>query len=144
MCLLDFGNRETWLRNLHLTGRSIHLLMGESMLLNYYFRFRPNIFLHVTLCTVDLCSCSSNLKLITFSWKLFVSFLLFVPFIRSSMLPFFFFFPCRCLFHGFGSMNSLYLIYTYLSRYYYNKRTKQSNWEKPLELMTPLEVILTQ
>jgi pre-mRNA-processing factor 40 len=36
-------------------------------------------------------------------------------------------------------MNSLYLIYTYLSRYYYNKRTKQSNWEKPLELMTPLE-----
>jgi uncharacterized membrane protein len=62
------------------------------MLLNYYFRFRPNIFLHVTLCTVDLCSCSSNLKLITFSWKLFVSFLLFVPFIRSSMLPFFFFF----------------------------------------------------
>jgi pre-mRNA-processing factor 40 len=24
-------------------------------------------------------------------------------------------------------------------KYYYNKRTKQSNWEKPLELMTPLE-----
>lgn len=24
-------------------------------------------------------------------------------------------------------------------RYYYNKRTKQSSWEKPLELMTPLE-----
>lgn len=27
-----------------------------------------------------------------------------------------------------------------LSRYYYNKKTKQSSWEKPLELMTPLEV----
>lgn len=25
-------------------------------------------------------------------------------------------------------------------RYYYNKRTKQSSWEKPLELMTPIEV----
>nr|GEV95034.1 pre-mRNA-processing protein 40A [Tanacetum cinerariifolium] len=25
-------------------------------------------------------------------------------------------------------------------RYYYNKRTKQSSWEKPMELMTPLEV----
>ncbi|KAL5706674.1 hypothetical protein ACHQM5_024811 [Ranunculus cassubicifolius] len=24
-------------------------------------------------------------------------------------------------------------------RYYYNKNTKQSSWEKPLELMTPLE-----
>ncbi|KAG6674127.1 hypothetical protein I3842_15G026600 [Carya illinoinensis] len=28
------------------------------------------------------------------------------------------------------------------SRYYYNKRTKQSVWEKPAELMTPVEVIL--
>ncbi|KAJ0024473.1 hypothetical protein Pint_08612 [Pistacia integerrima] len=26
-------------------------------------------------------------------------------------------------------------------RYYYNKRTKQSSWEKPLELMTPIEDI---
>lgn len=25
-------------------------------------------------------------------------------------------------------------------RYYYNKRTKQSVWDKPLELMTPIEV----
>lgn len=26
------------------------------------------------------------------------------------------------------------------SRYYYNKKTRQSSWEKPVELMTPLEV----
>jgi hypothetical protein len=26
------------------------------------------------------------------------------------------------------------------SRYYYNKRTKQSSWEKPPDLMTPIEV----
>jgi hypothetical protein len=26
------------------------------------------------------------------------------------------------------------------SRYYYNKKTRQSSWEKPAELMTPLEV----
>lgn len=25
-------------------------------------------------------------------------------------------------------------------RYYYNKKTRQSSWEKPLELMTPIEV----
>lgn len=25
-------------------------------------------------------------------------------------------------------------------RYYYNKKTKQSSWDKPLELMTPTEV----
>ncbi|PPS03321.1 hypothetical protein GOBAR_AA17344 [Gossypium barbadense] len=28
-------------------------------------------------------------------------------------------------------------------RYYYNKRTRQSSWEKPLELMTPIEMILS-
>lgn len=27
-----------------------------------------------------------------------------------------------------------------LFRYFYNKRTKMSSWEKPLELMTPVEV----
>ncbi|XP_039058403.1 transcription elongation regulator 1-like [Hibiscus syriacus] len=25
-------------------------------------------------------------------------------------------------------------------RYYYNKKTRQSSWEKPLELMTPIEI----
>ncbi|RVX22678.1 Pre-mRNA-processing protein 40A [Vitis vinifera] len=25
-------------------------------------------------------------------------------------------------------------------RYYYNKKTRLSSWEKPLELMTPIEV----
>ncbi|KAG6425118.1 hypothetical protein SASPL_115542 [Salvia splendens] len=29
-------------------------------------------------------------------------------------------------------------------RYYYNKATKQSSWEKPLELMTPLECLLLE
>ncbi|KAK6939748.1 WW domain [Dillenia turbinata] len=27
-----------------------------------------------------------------------------------------------------------------ITRYYYNKKTRQSSWEKPLELMTPIEV----
>jgi hypothetical protein len=30
--------------------------------------------------------------------------------------------------------------YHSLSRYFYNKRTKFSSWEKPAEMMTPLEV----
>ncbi|KAL8165977.1 hypothetical protein V2J09_007476, partial [Rumex salicifolius] len=29
-------------------------------------------------------------------------------------------------------------------RYYYNKKTRQSSWEKPLELMTPIEVCLAE
>ena len=38
---------------------------------------------------------------------------------------------------------SLFCLYNFwhdLFRYYYNKKTKLSTWEKPLELMTPIEV----
>lgn len=36
----------------------------------------------------------------------------------------------------------IWLLSLFLSflRYYYNKKTRQSSWEKPAELMTPLEV----
>lgn len=34
----------------------------------------------------------------------------------------------------------LCLTVLHICRYYYNKRTRQSSWEKPLELMTPIEV----
>lgn len=34
---------------------------------------------------------------------------------------------------------SLYTFH-FFYRFYYNKRTKVSSWEKPLELMTPIEV----
>jgi hypothetical protein len=40
----------------------------------------------------------------------------------------------------FGCIYCNFFMYHSSSRYYYNKRTKFSSWEKPAELMTPLEV----
>jgi hypothetical protein len=40
----------------------------------------------------------------------------------------------------FGVFYCNFFMYHSSSRYYYNKRTKFSSWEKPAELMTPLEV----